>query len=362
MANAATALPALVVGTGFGCRIQLPALRGSGFDVVGLVGADPARTAQRAKDNKVANAFTDLDEAITRTGAKLVTVATTPNTHAALTLTALKRGCHVICEKPFAMNTAEARQMRDTAQRAGVANLLGHEFRFYPWWATFAKAIADGMIGDLRFVSLVQFTGHVANSAQDLPDWWFDKEAGGGWLGAWGSHLFDLVRLCFGEVESLSAALPSLVGKDNSAEDSYALRLRFANGAEGIVQQVAASRGPALNITRAEGSKGTLWMDGVAVWFADKSGARELPVPAEFKLPPAPAASEDPRQKTARWQMLTEAELAPYTALCLALRAQIEGKPAGPIPPSTFADGVACMEILDAIRASAAEGGALLRV
>ena len=45
---AATPLRALVAGTGFGCRIQVPAFRGAGYDVVGLVGADPARTAERA--------------------------------------------------------------------------------------------------------------------------------------------------------------------------------------------------------------------------------------------------------------------------------------------------------------------------
>ena len=45
---AETQLKALVVGTGFGCRIQVPALRGAGFEVIGLVGADAARTVERA--------------------------------------------------------------------------------------------------------------------------------------------------------------------------------------------------------------------------------------------------------------------------------------------------------------------------
>ena len=44
-------LKAIVVGTGFGCRIQIPALRGAGFEVVGLVGSDPSRTAERAAAN-----------------------------------------------------------------------------------------------------------------------------------------------------------------------------------------------------------------------------------------------------------------------------------------------------------------------
>jgi predicted dehydrogenase len=66
----------LVVGTGFGCRIQVPALRAAGFRVLGLVGTDIGRTRLRATTNGVEGAFTDLDEAIARTGATAVAVST----------------------------------------------------------------------------------------------------------------------------------------------------------------------------------------------------------------------------------------------------------------------------------------------
>jgi predicted dehydrogenase len=73
-------ISAVVVGTGFGCRVQIPALRAAGFDVAGLVGTDAARTRERAELNDVRDAFTDLEEAIFRTGAKAVAVATPPHT------------------------------------------------------------------------------------------------------------------------------------------------------------------------------------------------------------------------------------------------------------------------------------------
>src|SRR3546814_8078286 len=59
-----TRIPALVVGTGFGCRTHVPALRAAGFDVVGLVGADAARTARRAEKSGIVASYTDLDDAI----------------------------------------------------------------------------------------------------------------------------------------------------------------------------------------------------------------------------------------------------------------------------------------------------------
>src|SRR5262245_32749995 len=101
------AIPALVVGTGFGCRIHVPALRAAGFEVVGLVGTRPDRLEKKAAEAGIPAFFTDLDEAITKTGAKLVTVATTPSTHGTLAMKAIAHGCHVLCEKPFAFNAAE---------------------------------------------------------------------------------------------------------------------------------------------------------------------------------------------------------------------------------------------------------------
>jgi predicted dehydrogenase len=347
--------PALVVGTGFGCRVHVPALRAAGFDVAGLVGSDAVRTARRAAANGVAAAFTDLNEAITRTSAVVVTVATPPHTHAQLTLTALARGCHVICEKPFAMNTDEARAMLDAAQRTGVIHLVGNEFRWLPERALVARAIADGLIGKPRFMTLSQYIPLVADLGAKMPKWWFDRNAGGGWLGASGSHLIDMVRTWLGEFESLSAALTTVSARQEVAEDSYVLRFRMSSGAEGVIQQSAGAWGPPAAMIRVAGTEGTIWIDGSTVWVADRDGARELPVPPELALPAPPPPSDDPRHR------FSYLELGPYTRLCEALRAAIGGQAlsAGVALP-TFVDGVACMKVLDTIRASDAQGSALV--
>jgi predicted dehydrogenase len=349
--------PAIVVGTGIGCRIHVPALRAAGFEVAGLVGSDPDRTVRRADKSGVPRAFTNLDEAISRTGAVAVTIATPPNSHAALALTAASRGCHMICEKPFARNAAEARIMLEAAEGAGIIHLVGNEFRWLPQRAVAAQAIAEGQIGEPRFISLVQYAALVASPEAKMPPWWFDAEAGGGWLGAQGAHIIDQVRTWLGDFESVSAALPIVSDRKGVAEDSYALRFRLAGGVEGIAQQTAGAWGPSTSMTRVAGTDGTLWLEGDAVWIADRNGVRELPVPPELGLPPLPAVSDDPRQR------YSHLELGPYTRLCETLRAGIEGRPStGVVPPPTFADGVAAMDVIDAIRASAFAGGALVSV
>ena len=76
-------------------------------------------------------------------------------------------------------------------------------------------------------------------------------------------------------------------------------------------------------------------------------------MPTDLVLPGPPGESDDPRHR------FTHLELGPFTRLCEVLRAGVEGGPLpDAVPVPTFADGVAEMRALDAIRASAADGGA----
>ncbi|MBO9526467.1 MAG: Gfo/Idh/MocA family oxidoreductase [Sphingobium yanoikuyae] len=347
---------AIVVGTGFGCRIHVPALRAAGFEVAGLVGTDPDRTRRRADAVNIADIFTDLGEAIDRTGAVAVTIATPPATHAALALTAIERGCHILCEKPMAADLAEARAMLAAAEQAGVTHLIGNEFRWAPDRAMIGRAIASGLIGDPRYVTLSSILPIVADPAARMPRWWFDAGAGGGWLGAHGSHLVDQLRVWLGEVDSLSATLPTVSDRPtDAAEDSYIVRFRMKNGAQGVLQHSAGVWGPSENVSRVAGTHGTLWVDKGVVRIADRDGVRDLPVDADLGLPPIEA--DDPRKAAMLF------ELAPFIRLCEALRAGVEGRPMpDDVPVPTFHDGVAAMALLDAIRQSAAQDGALINM
>ncbi|MDR2857551.1 MAG: Gfo/Idh/MocA family oxidoreductase [Novosphingobium sp.] len=351
-------VPALVVGTGFGCRIHVPALRATGFEVVGLIGATPEKLARRARQNGIERTFTDLDEAIAQTGAKVVTIATPPGTHAGLTLTAIARGCHVVCEKPFAFDAAEAQQMVDAAEKAGVVNMVAHEFRWMPDRALFGRAIAEGMIGDPRFLVMDQFIPFCADPETPLPSWWFDKAQGGGWLGAGGSHMMDQIRAWLGEFDTLSANLFLVSERQADCEDTYSMRFRLKSGVEGAMQQSAGAWGPMTTLWRCAGTRGTVWMENGKVFVADRQGTRELDVPADLRLPPPPPAADPDSSRR-----LSHFEIGPFTRFCEALRAAIDGRAiASPVPVPTFRDGLASMQILDAMRESSARGGALTKV
>ncbi|HEX5095983.1 MAG TPA: Gfo/Idh/MocA family oxidoreductase, partial [Acidimicrobiia bacterium] len=167
-----------------------------------------------------------------------------------------------------------------------------------------------------------------------------------------GSHLVDQIRCWLGEFQHVSAALPTVADRIDAAEDSFVVRATLAGGVEGVLHQTAASWIPRpMGVTAVAGTMGTLTTDGNRVTLSDRDGERTLVVDDDLRLPNA-AESDDPRQR------FTHLELGPYTRLCEALRDR--GKSTVPVP--TFADGVAAMEVLDAIRVSAQLGGAQVPV
>ena len=260
-------------------------------------------------------------------------------------LDAVAAGKHVVCEKPFALDAGQAREMAAAADRAGVTGFVGHEFRWATERALVARTIAEGRIGEPRMATLVSSVALLADPATPAPDWWFDPARGGGWLGASGSHAVDQVRVWLGEIEAVHGCSSMTSARDAgvAADDSFTALLDTASGAHAVVQQTAGAWGPMADVARWREPEGTVWIEDGRVWLADASRPRRcLDVPDDLALPTAPPASADPRHR------FTHLELGPYTRLAEAFAACIGGPASSsPVAPATFADGVACMEVLD---------------
>jgi predicted dehydrogenase len=358
--DAGTPLGVVVVGTNFGCLTHVRALRAAGFAVRALVGRDAVRTVERARRFDVPNACTSLLDALRLDGVDAVTVATPPHSHAEIVRAALAAGKHVLCEKPLARDAAEARALLEAAQAAGLVHLLGTEFRFDTAQALLARQVADGAIGAPRLATWLLHVGVLADATAEVPAWWADAEAGGGWLGAHGSQVIDQIRATLGEFAGVSAALPRVADRAATAEDAFTVQFRLRSGVDGIMQSTAGDWGPPLFVTRITGSAGTLWLKGTpgneAVWLEDRHGARAVPVPDDLvTLPPEPPPPEALHTTYDRMIGLG-LEFGAYVRLAATFRDLILRQPVPAHPrAATFADGVADMAVLDAIRQSAAE-------
>jgi predicted dehydrogenase len=164
----------VVIGTGFGRYAMAPVYSKLGFDVELVSAREP-----KAIEGAVASE------------ADLVSVHSPPFLHHAYVMTAIEAGRAVLCDKPFGLNAAEARAIRDRAQEAGVLNFLNCEFRCNPARAKMKELIDEGAIGVVEHVSTILFGNGLRGRNHA---WLNDKELGGGWIGAWGSHEADLLR------------------------------------------------------------------------------------------------------------------------------------------------------------------------
>lgn len=345
-----------VIGTGFGCITHVRALAAAGFDVRALVGRDPAKTRDRAARFGIPHPMTSVDEALALPGIDAVTIATPPDTHAAIASRAMRAGKHVLCEKPLAADAREAEQLAAEAERAGVIHLLGAEFRWSSAQATMASAINEGRIGSPRLASFVLHIPLLADPAAEVPDWWTDRDRGGGWLGAYASHLVDQVRAALGEFAAVSACLTNVVDRPWSAEDSYSVQFRLTSGVDGVMQSSSSDWGPIFLLTRVVGSAGTIWAEGDCVRVADRDGTHQ--VEPAFGLDPTPADPAPAELFRTQYDLLHSLgqDMGPWTRMARTFRDLITGEPVTGPQPATFADGVALMRVLDAIRTSAASG------
>ncbi len=349
-------LRACVVGTSFGARIHVPALRQAGFEAVALVGVDPSKTARRADRLGIEHACTSLTDALAL-GLDAISIAGPPHAHAPLAAQAIAAGCHVLCEKPFTLDSAEAESLARAGDSAGVVTVVGHEFRWSPAQSTIGWALDSGLIGSPRLFVSASFISMLRSFS--MPDWWFDPSRGGGWLNASGSHRIDALRQWFGEVEAVSAGLPAVSDHAIGVDDSFNIRCTMRNGVDVALVQSSAAAGPNASMTRLVGTGGTLWSEGDTVRIADddEPAGRVLEPPAELALPDVEALA------TGQLADMTRVELPPYIRLAQAFRRAIEG--GAPIPgpqPATFRDGLACMRVIEAVRRSASEKGRWINV
>jgi predicted dehydrogenase len=361
-------LGAVVVGTGaVGGLCHVNGLRRAGFDVKALVGQDADRTARRAKILEVPHATTSLAEALSLPEVDAVSIATPPATHVDLALQAIDAGKHLIVEKPFAANSTEALRMYRAARDAGVAGFVNCDLRWFPNQVLLEQLLQEGAVGEPRFATLLLLLPTFAEPSSTTPAWWGDNGQSGGWLGSYAPHVVDHIRAMLGEFEAVSGDVTLNSEHDWTVDDSFTMLFRLRNGLQGVLQSSWGVYGPLLSVYRISGSKGTLWVDGfsvsnaASVWIADHEGERRVPVPPEYVLP-------DPEPDSMEAALVDDFDTSyakghaggstgpPFTRLAEVLRDTMLGRPVPPLPrPPTFADGVAHMLVIDAVRQSATE-------
>ncbi|MGA8185987.1 MAG: Gfo/Idh/MocA family oxidoreductase [Terriglobia bacterium] len=220
----------LVIGIGdITTKRVLPAIEEEEqSQLVGIVTRDPAKAGPHGVPG-----FKDLKEALGATKPDAVYVASPVFMHAPQTMISLREGCHVLCEKPMAMNYAEAEMMVETAEASGRTLGIAYYRRTYPKVHRAMALMREGAIGQ---PVLAYASSHAWFKAEnEFRSWLLDPDkAGGGPLYDVASHRIDLFNFIFGQPARVRAQLSNAVNK-TPVEDCATVLVEYLNNVRAIV-------------------------------------------------------------------------------------------------------------------------------
>ncbi len=350
-----------VVGTGIGAGYIAGFQRQPGVEVTALCARTPARMAPVAARYQIPHLYTDYAAMLEQEPLDVVVIATPNNLHHPMTLAALDAGKHVLCDKPLALNVAQAQAMVERAEQSGRRHFVPFVWHFLPAAAYVRQIIASGFLGQVYHVN-VRYFNLGWGDAQGPMRWQFDQaQAGSGALGNIGSHAIHLLQWWLGDLSEVCALLETAVKErvwpDGSkatvaVDDNVAFLGRLQDGAA-VVFNASSVALVARNFLQIDlfGSDGSLI-------FQDDWGSEDAAtgrIYAMRKNDHVPARVPIPERLTGELIDMPD-YFTPFRACFGRMTAEFttairEERPAEP----SFHDGLRVQKVLAALLESAAE-------
>ncbi len=232
-------IDAAIVGLGRWGKNFVEAVQGKSDRIRFVRGVDAA--PDKLRDFAAKHGFglcTDLAAVLADPAIKAVVLATPHSLHRPMVEASARAGKQIFCEKPFALNFADAAAMVEACNRAGVVLGVGHNRRFWPSMVALKRAADSGELGQLLHIE-----GHFSNEhSNNTAGTWRDspeESPGGGITGA-GLHVLDAFLNIIGPVKKVRGQL--IVRKAPPvARDVASVILEFANGVSGAFTTVRAT-------------------------------------------------------------------------------------------------------------------------
>ncbi|WP_341279201.1 Gfo/Idh/MocA family oxidoreductase [Paenibacillus sp. FSL H8-0537] len=319
------------------------------------------------------SAETDWRKLIERSDIDVIDINAPSDAHKEIALAAAAAGKHLFCEKPLALNVADAKEMLDAAEEAGIKHMVGFNYRFAPAVQLAKKLVSDGRLGEIYHFRAVFLQDWIIDPTFPLV-WRLQKEvAGSGSHGDLGAHLIDLARFLVGEFDEvigmsetfikerpLPSEMTGLSAKGDASgargkvtvDDATLFMTRFENGALGSFEATRFAAGHrSTNAFEINGSKGSVKFDferlnELEVYFTDDAddvqGFRRV-----LATDPAHAYMDAwwPAGHTIGYEHTFTHEMQ---ELMLAIHEDRQ-----PVP--NFHDGLRCQEVLEAVEQSITE-------
>ena len=198
-------------------------------------------------------------------GIRVVAIVTPNHLHVPIAKIFAKKGIHIICDKPLALSSEEAIELKNIIENNEIIFALTHNYTGYPMVRHARSLVQNGDLGSIRVVQAEYPQDWLTTKAEDSglkqAEWRTDpkRSGGGGCIGDIGTHAFNLIRFITRlEVDELSADIHTFV-KGRLLDDNAQIMLRFKGGTRGSIwsSQVAVGNENNLKI-RVFGENGGL--------------------------------------------------------------------------------------------------------
>jgi predicted dehydrogenase len=237
-------LKAAVIGLGMGKAHIKGYQSHPNVEVVAIADLNEELCIKVQKEFSIPSYYTNPEVMLEKEEIDIISIATPNKFHMPLTLAAFKAGCHVLCEKPMAMNAGEGQQMIEAAEKAGKRLMINFSYRFHAQSQMLRKEVERGTFGDFYYGRTFW---HRRYGMPGFGGWFGNKDlAGGGPLIDLGVHRLDLALwlMDYPEPEVVMGSTYSPIaseaakkeGKEFTVEDLASGMIKFKNGASLVVE------------------------------------------------------------------------------------------------------------------------------
>jgi len=248
-----------------------------GCRVVAAVDVNRERVTAFAAEHKIPAVYTSVEDLLAWGQFDAVSIVTPDAFHAPLSIQCLRAGKHVLCEKPLALNHADAKKMVAAAKKAGVINMVNLSYRDWSAIQGVSQVIAAGKLGELRHVEANYLQSWLPSKIwgdwRTTPAWLWrlsTQHGSRGVLGDVGVHIVDFATFPAGQIKTVYCKLKTFAKAAGNrvgdyvldANDSAVMTVEFANGALGTIHTTRWSGGHANRLyLKISGTLGSVEID-----------------------------------------------------------------------------------------------------
>jgi predicted dehydrogenase len=265
-----------VIGAGIISGMHLEALKElNQFQAVAI--ADLAE--DRAKDAALQyqlNPYTNYKEMIEKENPDVVVIALPHFLHKEAAVWCANKGCHILLEKPMALNLQECDDIIEAVAQNNVKLMVGHTQHYKAENRKAKEIIEQGALGDLV---MINDTRHLFYYNPERPDWFFEKEkSGGGLLANFGAHSLDKIQWLTGSKVTKVKASLSYYGEKGNVEGSGLIFLETSAGFPATISQ-SGYMGVPKDETEFIFTRGMMKIiSGKGLWVSESSEYRQVRV------------------------------------------------------------------------------------